>query len=79
MYKRQTGTVASTREDDDNVESDYIRRLALLLNIFAAGAAGDLTLPVGNDEAELYNNLARAALSLKSVFTGASMESANFH
>ncbi|KAL5512403.1 hypothetical protein ACEPAG_3395 [Sanghuangporus baumii] len=56
-------------------ESHYVHHLALLLCVFASGASGDLTLPVGNDEAELYNHFARAALGLKSVFAGTTMES----
>ena len=47
--------------------------LSLLLAVFAAGAAADMTLPPWNDEAELYYHLARTALSLKPVFEGAGL------
>ncbi len=47
--------------------------LALLLMVFATGAAADLTLPPLNEEAEKYRHLARAALGLKSIFDGGSM------
>lgn len=47
--------------------------LALLYMVFAAGAAADLTLPPYNAEAERYRHLARAALSIKSVFDGGSL------
>ncbi|KAH8110513.1 hypothetical protein DFH11DRAFT_1547404 [Phellopilus nigrolimitatus] len=49
--------------------------LALLLVVFAAGAVADMTLPPCNDEAELYYHLSRAAMSLKPVFEGASLQS----
>jgi hypothetical protein len=42
--------------------------------ILSAGAAGDFTLPLANDEAERYKFLAIAALGLTSVFIGASLE-----
>lgn len=70
VYKR-----SSDNQDPDEDESNYAHHLALLLCVFASGASGDLTLPIGNDEAELYNHLARATLCLKSVFSGATMES----
>lgn len=55
-------------------ENNYTRRLALLLAVFARGAAGDYTLPMANDEAEVYVHLSRTVLSLDSVFVGTSME-----
>ncbi|KAL5480278.1 hypothetical protein ACEPAI_1548 [Sanghuangporus weigelae] len=70
VYRRSRDTCNA-----DVDESHYVHHLALLLCVFASGASGDLTLPVGNDEAELYNHLARAALGLKSVFAGSTMES----
>ncbi|OCB91794.1 hypothetical protein A7U60_g938 [Sanghuangporus baumii] len=70
VYRRSRNT-----HNVDVDESQYVHHLALLLCVFASGASGDLTLPVGNDEAELYNHLARAALGLKSVFAGLTMES----
>lgn len=48
-------------------------QLALLLAIFACGAAGDLTLEACNDEGETYRQLAQSALSLHSVFEGTSL------
>lgn len=47
--------------------------LALLFMVFAVGAVGDLTLPPDNDEGELYHQLARAALGLKTVFDSPSL------
>ncbi|THH09507.1 hypothetical protein EW145_g1977 [Phellinidium pouzarii] len=54
--------------------NDCTHRLALLLAVLACGAAGDLTLTLDNDEAELYVHLARAVLNLHPVFVGASLE-----
>ena len=47
--------------------------LSLLLAIFAVGAIADLTLPPWNEEAELYYQLSRVAISLKPVFDGAGL------
>lgn len=47
--------------------------LALLLIVFACGAAGDLTQPPDNQEGLEYFHLARAALGLRSVFASASL------
>ena len=38
--------------------------------VLAHGAAADLSMLVYNDEAQLYDQLARTALSLRSVFEG---------
>lgn len=46
--------------------------LALLFAVFAFGAVADLTLLVDNAEVTRYNALARAALSLRNVFSGGS-------
>ncbi|EJD00583.1 uncharacterized protein FOMMEDRAFT_91493 [Fomitiporia mediterranea MF3/22] len=73
VYKRPR-TSNALGNGDNEYDKDYINRLALLLAVFGNGAAGDLTLPIGNEEAELFTHLARAALSINSVFTGASME-----
>ncbi|KAH8113139.1 hypothetical protein DFH11DRAFT_1878702 [Phellopilus nigrolimitatus] len=52
-----------------------MHELALALMVFSCGAAGDLTLAPRNAEAELYNQLARAALSAQPVFScGVSLE-----
>ncbi|KAH8113147.1 hypothetical protein DFH11DRAFT_1510936 [Phellopilus nigrolimitatus] len=64
-------------DESSDSEEDYIvgirsHLLPLLLAVLACGAAGDLTLPLNNDEAEVYVQLARAALSVHSVFWGAS-------
>lgn len=45
-----------------------LHRLSLVLTIFAIGAAGDLTQPQFNEEAESYQHLASAALGLENVF-----------
>ncbi len=42
--------------------------LGLLYMVFAVGAAADLTLTPFNQEGECYRHLARAALSVKSIF-----------
>lgn len=47
--------------------------LALLFAFFACGAVGDLTQKPANNEAEQYNTLARAALSVRSIMHGASL------
>lgn len=59
----------------DCEDTVYVHRLALLLAVLACGAAADLSMPVYNDEAQLYDQLARTALSLRSVFEGTSLES----
>lgn len=75
-YKRRragaSGSSSGKEEDYANAPID-LHELALMLMVFACGAAGDLTLPPYNDEAETYHQLARTALSLKSVFDGASL------
>ena len=45
-----------------------LHSLALLLSVFAAGAAGDFTQPQYNEEAETYYYLARAALGIENIF-----------
>lgn len=47
--------------------------MALMLVIFALGAAGDLTQPANNNECELYKQLAKVALGLQSVFSFVSL------
>lgn len=47
--------------------------LALLLIVFAAGALSDLTLPAYNDEADMYYQMALAALSLSQVIGAPSL------
>lgn len=74
FYKRSRGAghepnAASARDSSEIVEHE----LALLLAVFACGAAGDLTLEACNEEGEMYQHLARCALSLHSVFEGTSL------
>lgn len=59
----------------DFEDTVYVHKLALLFAVLACGAAADLALPVQNDEAALYEQLARTAVSLRSVFEGTSLES----
>ena len=47
--------------------------LALLLSVFACGAAGDMTQLPNNEEGLLYFHLAKAALGLRSVLSSASL------
>ncbi len=47
-----------------------VHDLALILAAFSVGAAGDLTLPPYNEEAELFYELAMMALSMKSILDG---------
>lgn len=67
IYKRQ-----SSAEKGVSAEVD-MHELALLLMVFACGAAGDLTLTACNEEGELYQQLARAALGLQPVLEEASL------
>lgn len=71
-YNRYPEVLSS--EDDESYEGEYAARLPLLLAVFALGAAGDLTQPIGSSDGELYHNMAKAALALRPVFSGASME-----
>lgn len=80
VYKRKRPTPAYTNAESpapqETLQFDQrvdLHELALMLMVFACGAAGDLTLPPYNDEAELYMQLARTALGLQPVFEGASM------
>ncbi|KAL5527775.1 hypothetical protein ACEPAG_6576 [Sanghuangporus baumii] len=57
----------------DGTQSTDPHTLALLLAIFACGAVADLTLPLWNEEADLYYHLASTAIGLRSVFDGTSL------
>lgn len=48
-------------------------QLALILAVFACGAAGDLNMDSCNEEGETYRYLARSALGMHSVFEGTSL------
>lgn len=61
------------RPQSPRPEGTDLHDLALLLMVFAAGAAGDLTQNQYNEEAETYHHMARAALGLKSIFDGATL------
>ncbi len=47
--------------------------VALVLVVFALGAAGDLTQPPNNNECELFKQLAKVALGLQNVFSFVSL------
>ncbi|KAI5123018.1 hypothetical protein M0805_007639 [Coniferiporia weirii] len=68
-------TYGSDTDEEDSGANDFTYRLPLLLTVLACGAVGDLTLPIINEEAELYIQLARATLCLRPIFAGVSMES----
>lgn len=72
LYKREW--VDESDDVPESEESPEMHQLALSLALFSCGAVVDLTLPPYNTEAIIYNHLARAALSLKSVFEGSSFE-----
>lgn len=62
------------RKGEQRDSSEIVEhQLALLLAVFACGAAGDLTLEACNEEGETYWQLARSALSLHSIFEGTSL------
>ena len=68
FYKRRGPPKQST------VSSEIAaHQLALLLAVFACGAAGDLTQETCNEEGETYKQLAQCALGLYSVFEGTSL------
>lgn len=67
LYKRKPSEVSLT---EDRI---HPHDLALILTVFAVGAAGDLTLKLGNDEALYYEHLARAALGISSILSSASL------
>lgn len=86
VYRRcATGSAAAEKPDidialgraigGDYKDTVYVHRLALLFAILACGAAADLAMPVNNEEAQLYEQLARTGISLRSVFEGTSLES----
>ncbi|KAH8114455.1 fungal-specific transcription factor domain-containing protein [Phellopilus nigrolimitatus] len=84
VYKRRRASPLSTPDSNSSMDphsagGDASRAdphaLGLLLMVFALGAVVDLTLAPCNDEGELYYHLSRAAISLKSVFDGASLQS----
>ena len=56
-----------------SIHSDHAHDLALLFGLFACGAVGDLTQDPVNDEAARYHVLARAALGVKNIMHGASL------
>lgn len=72
LYKQEWVDVEE--DGPESEESPEMHQLALSLAVFSCGAVVDLTLPPYNPEAIIYNYLARAALSLKSVFEGTSFE-----
>ncbi|KAI5123022.1 hypothetical protein M0805_007643 [Coniferiporia weirii] len=72
IYKRRWSEQPNSEKECFPKAEDEAHRLALLLMVLACGAVADLTLAPSNAEAELYNHLGRAALSLRSVFDGAS-------
>ena len=61
------------KRDGDSTDETHLHDLALILMVFASGAAGDLTQEQYNEEAETYQYMARAALGLKSIFDGATL------
>ena len=82
-YRGRDGRKASggdpTLEGPVELDPDIdMHDLALLLASFACGAAGDLTLPPYNDEAELYRTLALSCMPCKPILEsddGASLSS----
>lgn len=77
VFKRRNPNISQSSFGSD-MEGDLddvvdLHDLALMLMVFACGAAGDLTLPPYNSEAETYRQLARATLGLKNIFDGASL------
>lgn len=70
IYKRKR----TVSEGDKQPKIDT-RDLALLLAVFACGAAGDLTQEPSNMEGQKYKCLARSALGLSSILTRASLSS----
>lgn len=66
---RVPAAVAAPRSGTEILE----HQLALLLAIFACGAAGDLILEACDEEDETYRQLAQSALSLHYVFEGTSL------
>jgi hypothetical protein len=68
---------AKKEREDPNSEGPHdisSHKMAVLFMIFAQGALVDLTLPPYNDAAEEYHQLARAALSMRSIFDSPAIE-----
>lgn len=73
-YPRRYSSASPSSSSQSDIQPKMdLHDLALLLMVFASGAAADLTLPPYNPEAERYRQLSRAALGLKSVFEEASL------
>ncbi|KAL5507868.1 hypothetical protein ACEPAH_5486 [Sanghuangporus vaninii] len=70
IYRRRQNAESSGTGETQSTDP---HALALLLAIFACGAAADLTLPPWNEEADLYHHLASTAIGLRSVFDGTSL------
>lgn len=68
FYKHQD--ITQSPNDDHEIAA---HQLALMLAVFACGAAGDLTMESCNEEGEMYKHLARSALGMHSVFEGTSL------
>lgn len=71
VYKRR-GHRFVTKRTTHNVN---VHDLALLLSVFACGAAGDLTQEPDNKEGQIYNHLCRSTLGLGSVLKKSSLSS----
>ncbi|TDL15896.1 hypothetical protein BD410DRAFT_795947 [Rickenella mellea] len=66
-------TTFDPTDNQDQLANPGPHELALLFMVFAMGAVSDLSLPPSNGEAYTYVILARAALSLSSVFESPSL------
>ncbi len=67
-------TKRSYHRDATDDEDKCPHSLAVLFFVFALGSLVDLTLPPCSAEAELYYRLGRAAISLRSVFDSAEIQ-----
>ena len=69
IYRRKSVLHGAADEPDRT----HPHTLALLLAIFAVGAAADMTLPPWNEESDLYYHLSWTAIGLESLFNGTNL------
>ena len=65
---------ASDALDPGDMSAADVHQIALLFALFSCGALADLTLPPDNEEAPVYNRIAKAALSRENLFGVANLQ-----
>ena len=73
VYKGRNNEQQGTSYPQGQHEMVHPHDLALLFSVFALGSACDFTQPLMNKEADVYNDMARAALGLHSIIDGTTL------